>query len=477
MEWRRKRQACERRGEPDGMATLSRRRFVGGVLSTAALPPFLAGCRGGSQPSGAPAGGGTVSSGGPLRIVWAKWDPADYLQVLSDDFKKATGTEVVVDQVPWSSFQDKVFTAFAGKDSTYDIVIGDSQWLGKGATEGHYVELTDWMKSGIDMTQLSPRGLKYYGEYPKDSGKYYAMPAEADAAVFAYRTDLFEDPREKDAFQKKYGRPLAVPKTWAELRDLAQFFTRPNNQPKPLYGLTPFYSREYDAVTMGYQPLLWGWGGSWGNEKTYQVEGVLNTQPAYDALQFYVDLKPFTPPGSEKNYFVENNTLFQQGNVAIAENWFAFMPALMDPKLNPHADKTGYFISPAGPKGHYISLGGQGMSISSYSKEQDAAKQYLQWFAKEETQKKWAQLGGLTNHVAVLKSQEFLSARPYNKAFAETFNHVRDFWAVPEYAKLLESCQKNLNAAVVKQLTPKQALDNIARECQAAFKAAGYPKA
>jgi multiple sugar transport system substrate-binding protein len=77
----------------------------------------------------------------------------------------------------------------------------------------------------------------------------------------------------------------------------------------------------------------------------------------------------------------------------------------------------------------------------------------------------------------VLKSQEFLSARPYNKAFAETFNHVRDFWAVPEYAKLLESCQKNLNAAVVKQLTPKQALDNIARECQAAFKAAGYPKA
>ncbi len=456
------------------MAQVTRRQFVGGLVSTATLAPFLAGCKGGSEPT-APAGG-TASSGPPLRIIWAKWDPADYLQVLCDDYKKATGTEVVVDQVPWSSFQDKVFTAFAGKDSSYDVVIGDSQWLGKGATEGHYVELTDWMKQNIDTASLSPGGLKYYGEYPKESGRYYALPAEADAAVFAYRKDLFEDLKEKAAFRKKYGRPLTTPKTWAELRDLSQFFTRPANQPKPLYGLTPFYSREYDAVTMGYQPLLWGWGGSWGDEKRYQVEGVLNTPAAYDALQFYVDLKAFTPPGSEKNYFNENNTLFQQGVVAIAENWFAFMPALMDAKNNPYAAQTGYFISPAGPKGHFISLGGQGMSISSYSKQPEAARKFLQWFAQEETQKKWAQLGGLTNHLAVLKSEEFLKARPYNPAFAETFNHVRDFWAVPEYAKLLESTQRNLNGAIVKQLTAKQAIDNIAKDHQTVFKEAGYPK-
>jgi multiple sugar transport system substrate-binding protein len=460
------------------MARVSRRRLVGGLVSLAGLP-LVAGCRGSSQQSATPAGGtttGTAGSGGTLRIIWAKWDPASYLQILSEGFQKETGIEVVVDQQPWSSFQDKVFTAFAGKDATYDIIIGDSQWLGKGATEGHYVELTDWMKQNLDTSSLSPGGLKYYGEYPKDSGKFYALPAEADAVVFAYRKDLFEDPKEKSAFKSRFGRELAVPKTWAELRDVAEFFTRPNNKPTPLYGLTPFYSREYDAVTMGYQQILWCWGGSWGDEKSYKVEGVLNTQAAYDALQFYVDLKAFTPPGSEKNYFVENNTLFQQGNVAMAENWFAFMPALTDPKLNPHAAHTGYFMSPRGPKGHYISLGGQGMSVSSYSKQQEKALQFLQWFAKEETQREWAKLGGLTNHVALLKSEEFLNAQPYNPAFAETFDHVRDFWAVPEYAKLMDSTQRNLNAAVVKQLTPKQAIDNIAKETQAVFKQAGYLK-
>jgi multiple sugar transport system substrate-binding protein len=457
------------------MARVTRRRFVGGLVSTAALSPFLTGCRGGSPQAGTPADGGGASSGPPLRIIWAKWDPAQYLEVINDDFTKETGIAVKVEQVPWSSFQDKVFTAFAGRDPTYDIVIGDSQWLGKGATEGHYVELTDWMKQNVDLSSLSPGGLKYYGEYPKDSGRYYALPAEADAVVFAYRKDLFEEPKEKSAFKQRYGRELAPPKTWKELRDISQFFTRPTGA-NPLYGLTPFYSREYDAVTMGYQELLWCWGGSWGNEKTYQVEGVLNTPPAYEALQFFVDLKPFTPPGSEKNYFNENTTLFQQGQVAMGATWFAFMPALVDPKLNPHAEHTGVFVSPAGPKAHYVSLGGQGMSVSSYSKQPENAKKYLQWFSKEETQRKWAKLGGLTNHLAVLKSEEFLKATPYNAVFAETFNHVRDFWSVPEYAKLLESTQRNLNAAVVKQLTPKQAIDNIAKDHQAVFKAAGYPK-
>ena len=38
-----------------------------------------------------------------------------------------------------------VFTAFVGKSNRYDIVIGDSQWLGRNSDGGHYVDLTDWI--------------------------------------------------------------------------------------------------------------------------------------------------------------------------------------------------------------------------------------------------------------------------------------------------------------------------------------------
>jgi len=419
----------------------------------------------------------TAPQGGTLKIIWAKWPPADYLQELSKDFTKETGIQVVVDQVPWDNFQDKVFTVFAAKEDTYDLFVGDSQWLGKGASEGHYVELTRWMKDNVDISSISEGALTNYGEYPKGSKRYYALPAEGDATAFAYRKDLFEDPREKEAFKKRYGRELAPPKTWAELRDIAEFFTRPNNKPKPLYGLAVFYSRQYDGITMGFQQVMWSYGGSYGHEKTRKVEGILNSPKAVEALKFYISLKKFSPPGSEKNYFNEDTTAFTQGDVAMAQNWFAFFPALLDRKTNPYWDRTGFFPTPAGPAGHYISLGGQGISISNYSKNKENAFKYLKWFAQEETQRKWAKLGGYTANTKVMASEDFLKAAPYNPAFAESFKHVRDFWAVPEYAKLLDSCQKHWNAAVVGQETPQQAMDNVAKEHQAIFDKAGKPKA
>ena len=93
----------------------------------------------------------------------------------------------------------------------YDMVVGDSQWLGQGAEQGHYMELTDFMKSnGIDTT-VTPATLKYYGEFPANSGRYWAYPTEGDAVGWAYRKDRFEDPAEMAAFEAKYGYPLAVP--------------------------------------------------------------------------------------------------------------------------------------------------------------------------------------------------------------------------------------------------------------------------
>ena len=67
---------------------------------------------------------------------------------------------------------------------------------------------------------------------------------------------------------------------------------------------------------------------------------------------------------------------------------------------------------------------------------------FLEWFIKDEMQKKWAELGGYTCNAAVLKSEEFRKATPYNEAFYQTMFMVKDFWAVPEYAELLTADQQ-----------------------------------
>src|SRR5690349_21550290 len=88
-----------------------------------------------------------------LNIWWAQWDPANYLQQIGNDYEKATGVKVTITQTPWGDFQNRVTTEWAAKGTSFDLIVGDSQWIGQGATQGHYVDLTDFMTSnGIDKT-------------------------------------------------------------------------------------------------------------------------------------------------------------------------------------------------------------------------------------------------------------------------------------------------------------------------------------
>ena len=406
-----------------------------------------------------------------LTIAWAEWPPADYLQTLSKDFTAETGIEVDVVQIPWQSFQNQVDLAFVGKSDRYDIVIGDSQWLGMNSLGGHYVKLTDWINKNIAVDEIYGPAMTAFAEYPKGSGEYWALPAEVDANGYVYRTDLFEDPKEMKAFKDKYGYELAPPKTYKELRDIAEFFTRPPD----LYGIATYFSKQYDGITMGFQQVMWSYGGSYGDPKTYKVKGYINNPDSVKALEYYKELIAYSPPDAPNYYWAETLEAYNSGKVAMAMDYFAFLPGAIDPKQNPmYHDKSGFFIAPAGPKGHYISIGGQGMSISAYSKNMDIAKQYMKWFMQKPVQEKWAILGGFTPHKEVLESDLFLNATPYNRAFAASFPYLRDFWAVPEYGQLLDACQTNWNAVIVGSKSAKEALDEIARKHEQIFEENGY---
>src|SRR3954469_5262504 len=113
-----------------------------------------------------------------LTIFWAEWDPANYLQELANEYEKETGVKVTVETTPWSDFQTKAFTEFNAKGSAYDLVVGDSQWIGAASEAGHYVDLSDFFKKHNLTETMAPATIKYYSEYPQNSGKYWSVPTE-----------------------------------------------------------------------------------------------------------------------------------------------------------------------------------------------------------------------------------------------------------------------------------------------------------
>ena len=135
-----------------------------------------------------------------IVILWAQWDPADYLQEIGNLYESETGIKVTVIQEPWGSFGDLWATEMAAGGDAYDMVVGDSQWLGQGATQGHYVDITDFLVGEGIADTVTEATLTYYGEYPTGSGRYWGFPTEGDADGWAYRQDLFEDPDEMAAF-------------------------------------------------------------------------------------------------------------------------------------------------------------------------------------------------------------------------------------------------------------------------------------
>ena len=293
-----------------------------------------------------------------LTIWWAQWAPADGLQALAEEFGRKENVTVKVHQIPWSSFQDQVFQEFGKPTTAFDIVVGDSQWLGRGATKGLYVDLTSWLPSAADLKGLHPLALKYLAEYPTGSGHYYAAPAETDAMGWAYRKDWFEDPAEKAAFKKKYKRELAVPETWEDLKNVAEFFTRPD---KKRYGNVLVTGRGYDDIVMGFEQVLYAFGGAWGDPKTMKVQGALDSADAVKALDFFKALLKYAPPGGSKLGYGEALEPFVNDSSAMLMNYFAFFPDL----AKKMGDKVGFFAMPKNGSRRYASLGGQGFSIST----------------------------------------------------------------------------------------------------------------
>ena len=417
-----------------------------------------------------------VAKADELTLCWAAWDPANALVELSKDFEAKSGHNMSFEFVPWPNFADRMLNELNSGGKLCDLMIGDSQWIGGSAESGHYVKLNDFFqKEGISMDDFLPATVRGYSEWPKGTPNYWALPAFGDVVGWTYRKDWFARPELRQAFQEKYGRELGVPNTLAELKDIAEFFQGREIDGKTVYGAAIYTERGSEGITMGVTNALYNFGFQYENpNKPYDMQGFVNSPEAVAGLEFYKALYDCcTPPGSSDWYMSENIDAYKSGQVAMQMN-FAFIWPGVNADPNVGGDRSGYFPNPAGPGGHFAQLGGQGISVVSYSDSQAAALEYIKWFAQPEIQRKWWSLGGYSALKAVVEDPGFVASQPYAQTFLDSMAIVKDFWAEPAYASLLLPMQTRIhNYVIAGNGTAKEALDGLVKDWIEVFKDEG----
>ena len=413
----------------------------------------------------------TAASADNLTLCWAAWDPANALVELSKEFEAESGHTMNFEFVPWPNFADRMLNELNSGGKLCDLLIGDSQWIGGGAENGHYVKLNDFFDaSGISMDDFAPATVYAYSTWPKGTPNYYALPAMGDANGWFYRKDWFAREDIKAAYKEKTGQDLREPQSQKELLQIAQFFQGREIDGKTVYGAAIFTERGSEGITMGVTSALYPWGFAYQDpDAPYQMEGFVNSPEAVESLEFYKELfECCTPPGHTDAYMTTNLDAYKSGQVAMQMNWFAFFPGILkDPNVG--GDKSGFFVNP--PQNIEAStLGGQGISVVSYSDKQDLALEYIKWFAQPEVQKKWWALGGYSCHTAVLEDPGFADTAPFAAQFLDAMSNVKDFWQEPAYAELLLAMQKRVHDYVVAdQGTAQEALDKLIEDWQFIF--------
>ncbi len=107
----------------------------------------------------------------------------------------------------------------------WDVVMLLTDWIPLLADRGGIRRLDAWLS--VDGPASWPHdfhdGVLRLADV---DGSTWALPYHDGPQALIYRTDLFGDPVEREAFKGQFGRDLDAPSTWQDFLDVAAFFSR-----------------------------------------------------------------------------------------------------------------------------------------------------------------------------------------------------------------------------------------------------------
>lgn len=379
------------------MNRMSRLKWLAiGLLSIAVI---VAGCgssdkssngTANSTPSGA-SGQASDSSDNVTDIsavIYSNYEEA-IKQVIEEFEKQHPNIRVNLYSSPFGQMMETIEIKMSTASDDVDLLFVDSPLTMNYSIKGYLEPLDDLL--GVDPKQVWVQSSIDAGTY---KGQMVAAPLNSSSQVLYLNKDLFE----------ANGVPLPAENermTWEKLVELGQQLTADTNGD----GQTDIFGFSFDQVDRAYQllPLVNSLGGTMMSEDGLKTDGYTNSPEAVQAFQFYSDLfnKYNISPKVKKEETIE---YFTSGKVAMFLAANHSLPRIKSSGINFAVTLHPYFEG-----GKVVTpTGAWGMGISKFSKNKEAAAEFLKFLTvdKQGADIFFQAAGTLPAHLELLKEIE-----------------------------------------------------------------------
>jgi len=410
-------------------------------------------------------------------VLWyAAPEAKDWSDKYVPQFESLTGIKVDLHPEAFDTIREKGVSDLTAHSKIYDVIYGPAHNIGTFYATGSLepldkyladhpeFDLGDYLKPTIDLQARAHGHLT----------QIYGIPTYYGSILYYYRKDLIDDLDEKKAFKAKYGYELtpadgAKGGTYKQLRDIAEFFTRPD---KGLYGMDLMARRGWDSYLQLF-PFLYGYGADLMDDYWQPKKCTINTPQGVEALKMFVSLKRYCPPGVATHGFGELYTNLAAGKAAQAIYWGAPAAIVEDPEKSKVAspDKINFGRVPTGdPSIEAKTLfGGWQLYLSAdvEPKRKEAGFEFMAWMQSKEMDMTLAAAGLGTDRVSTLQNPELQKKWWHFPALLDGAYHSKAEPQTELFAKIEEVATVYYTEAFAETMTVEKAVSTLEAELNA----------
>ncbi|KAA3661958.1 MAG: sugar ABC transporter substrate-binding protein [Chloroflexi bacterium] len=390
----------------------------------------------------------------------------------SAEFTELTGITINWADSPFSEFQSKIIAEVTAGSPAFDLIAYVDAW---GPSIENYLQPLDGYieQDGWDLDNYPDAYLQAGLGYL--SGVRYGIPLRGHPFMMFYREDIFAD------------LGLEPPTTWAEFEAASEAILAADltdAEGSKIYPTSMYYGVGGGQNIFVWESMLWSNGGDIFDEN---FEPIFNSAEGVEATQRYIDLlnKGYSSPGSVAFNEQEANAEYNAGRAAMFTGWWWMYSRGTNCEANPAkvCENAGFAKVPGwegkgtSSYGHIWQTG-----INKFSRNQDAAWEYMKFFLNEEIEKEIVLAAddpaydtNVAVRLSVLADEEVNAAHGGLQAVgAEVLETARSQALLPEWPEILSLLEVAINDMAANGADVQETLDEVAEDIRAVMERAGY---